>query len=71
MNRSSAGFTIVELLVTVAIIGVLMGMLIPAVSAVRSETRRTQCMNNLRQMSLACQNFNSAQGFLPPGARFG
>ena len=73
MNRSRAfaGFTIIELLVTVAIVGILMGMLIPAVSAVRSESRRSQCMNNLRQLSIASQNFESAQGFIPPAARFG
>ena len=70
-NSRPAGFTLVELLVVIAIIGILVGMLLPAVQQVRESARRSACLNNIRQISLATQNFESAQGFIPPGARLG
>ncbi len=63
MNRK--GFTLVELLVVIAIIGILIGMLLPAVQQVREAARRTECLNNMRQIALATINYESAHMRFP------
>lgn len=66
-TRSSRGFTLVELLVVIAIIGVLVALLLPAVQAAREAARRTQCVNNVKQMALGAANYESAKKTFPPG----
>jgi prepilin-type N-terminal cleavage/methylation domain-containing protein len=63
------GFTIIELLVTIATIGVLIALLFPAVQSAREAGRRVQCANNLKQIALAMLNYNEAVGTLPPGRK--
>lgn len=71
-GRDSAwrpGFTLVELLVVIAIIGVLVALLLPAIQAAREAARRSECVNKLKQISLATQNFVAARGHYPCGSQ--
>lgn len=63
----AAGFTLVELLVVIATIGVLVALLLPAVQACREAARRTSCSNNIRQLILAVQNYEGSHRQYPPG----
>ncbi|MHC4178799.1 MAG: DUF1559 family PulG-like putative transporter [Planctomycetota bacterium] len=68
MRRGTrSGFTIIELLVVITIIGILVTMLLPAVQAAREAARRAKCQNNLRQLGMACLEHENQRGYLPTG----
>src|SRR5262245_1498920 len=65
--KNQTAFTLVELLVVIAIIGVLVALLLPAVQMAREAARRTQCLNQVRQLALSAHNFHDTNKNLPPG----
>src|SRR5208337_672664 len=69
-RRPRRGFTLIELLVVISIIGVLVGLLLPAINSAREAGRRTQCQNNIRQLALALNAFAGRKNTFPAAGTF-
>src|SRR5690349_6909248 len=67
-RRRHQGFTLVELLVVIAIIGILVALLLPAIQSAREAARRSQCVNNMKQLGIAMANYHDVRKKLPIGS---
>ncbi|WP_422923116.1 DUF1559 domain-containing protein [Singulisphaera sp. PoT] len=66
-RQSRRGFTLIEILVVVSIVGLLVALLLPAAQSAREAARRNACQNNLKQFGIALNNYSSTYGVMPPG----